>query len=306
MGLANFCKSDTLLAMEYTVHAAGRATGISPWRIRTWERRYGVPAPRRDSGGRRTYSEADLLVLRRMAALVDQGLSASHAADAVRREEDAAMDPTTPPAIDGRVAILVDAAALFDEHDCIEALGSATAGGWTAALETVVMPALREVGSRWERGEASLAAEHFLSQLIQRELLAAVAALPQPAARAPRVLIACAQDDFHDLGAIALWLLLRERGAEVVCLGADVPARALVTATAAVRPQVVCLTGVASTSTPMLAEAARALIEARTDARVFVGGPAARGHASDTVPAPRLPESLAEAVDVLLAAGADS
>lgn len=164
------------------------------------------------------------------------------------------------------------------------------------------MPSLREVGLRWERGELSLAVEHFLSQLLHRQLLAAVAGLPEPAPLAPRILIACAQDDFHDMGAIALWLLLRERGADVVCLGADVPARALVTAAEDTHPQVVCVTGVAATSTPMLAEAARAMVEARNGAQVFVGGPAANGPASDIVPAPRLPESLPAAAEVLFAA----
>lgn len=288
--------------MEYTVQAAGRATGISPWRIRTWERRYGVPSPRRDAGGRRTYTEVDLTVLRRMASLVEQGLSASHAAEAIRNDEDT-EGPALPPApVDHRVEQLLGAASAFNEHDCVETIGSAGAMGWEDALEAVVMPALREVGARWERGEASLAVEHFLSQLIHRELLAAVAALPEPPPGAPLVLIACVQDDFHDMGALALWLLLRRRGVAVICLGADVPSGALVTATAAVHPRVVCITGVAATSTPMLAEAARALVDARTDARVFVGGPAATGAASDSIPAPRLPESLPAAAEVLLAA----
>ncbi|MGE0227736.1 MAG: MerR family transcriptional regulator [Dehalococcoidia bacterium] len=288
--------------MEYTVHAAGRATGISPWRIRTWERRYGVPAPARDAGGRRTYTEADLAVLRRMAALVDQGLSASHAAEAIRREEDTPAAGVAPAVLDERVALLVDAAAVFDEHGCLETLASAREVGWAEALEAVVMPALREVGLRWERGEVSLAAEHFLSLLVHRELMAAVAALPEATSAAPRLLLACAQDDFHDMGAIALWLLLRERGARVVCLGADVPARAVVTATQAFHPGAVCITGVAATSTPMLAEAARVLLEARTDARVFVGGPAVSGPAAEGIAAPRLPESLLAAADVLLVA----
>ncbi|MEZ4552501.1 MAG: MerR family transcriptional regulator [Dehalococcoidia bacterium] len=291
--------------MEYTVHAAGRATGISPWRIRTWERRYGVPAPARDAGGRRTYTEADLAVLRRMAALVDQGLSASHAAEAIRREEDTTTAARVDPeVVDGRVALLVDAAALFDEHGCLETLASAAGVGWAGAIEAIVMPALREVGLRWERGEVSLAAEHFLSLLVHRELMAAVAALPEAAPDAPRLVIACAQDDFHDMGAIALWLLLRERGAHVVCLGADVPARAIVTATQAFHPGAVCVTGVAATSTPMLAEAARVLLESRTDARVFVGGPAATGPTAEGIAAPRLPESLVAATDMLLAAAA--
>jgi methanogenic corrinoid protein MtbC1 len=291
--------------MEYNVHAAGRATGISPWRIRTWERRYGVPAPRRDAGGRRTYTEADLAVLRRMASLVDQGLSASHAAESIRNEEDMGS-LVAPAAADVRVGLLLDAATMFDEHECVELLARAAAAGWGDALEAVVMPSLREVGLRWERGELSLAVEHFLSQLLHRQLLAAVAGLPEPAPLAPRILIACAQDDFHDMGAIALWLLLRERGADVVCLGADVPARALVTAAEDTHPQVVCVTGVAATSTPMLAEAARAMVEARNGAQVFVGGPAASGPASDIVPAPRLPESLPAAAEVLFAAAASA
>ncbi|MBX7110979.1 MAG: MerR family transcriptional regulator [Dehalococcoidia bacterium] len=288
--------------MEYTVHAAGRATGISPWRIRTWERRYGVPAPRRDAGGRRTYTEADLVVLRRMAALVDQGLSASHAADAIRNEEDTTAAEAAPPALDPRVDVLIDAAAEFDESTCVEVLRLAAETSWATSLEAVVMPALRQVGLRWERGEASIGVEHFLSLVIQRELLTAIASLPPAEADAPCVLVACAQDDFHDLGATALWLLLRERGAQVICLGADVPARALVLATLAVRPAVVCLSGVAATSTPMLAEAARALVEARCDARVFVGGPAASGAASEGIPASRLPDPLPAAADALLAA----
>ena len=31
--------------MKYTVQAASKATGVSSARLRTWERRYGVPPP---------------------------------------------------------------------------------------------------------------------------------------------------------------------------------------------------------------------------------------------------------------------
>ncbi|MEI8360046.1 MAG: MerR family transcriptional regulator, partial [Deltaproteobacteria bacterium] len=72
--------------MQYTVRAAALATGFSGDRIRTWERRYGVPSPARSSTGRRLYEESDLAIIRRMAALVDSGLSAVSAAKAVHEE----------------------------------------------------------------------------------------------------------------------------------------------------------------------------------------------------------------------------
>ncbi|MCA9849313.1 MAG: MerR family transcriptional regulator, partial [Dehalococcoidia bacterium] len=33
--------------MRYTVRAAARATGVTEGRLRTWERRYGIPKPGR-------------------------------------------------------------------------------------------------------------------------------------------------------------------------------------------------------------------------------------------------------------------
>ena len=66
--------------MNYTVLAASKATGINSSRLRTWERRYGIPRPNRSNTGRRLYDEDDLLLIRRMMALVNAGLPASEAA----------------------------------------------------------------------------------------------------------------------------------------------------------------------------------------------------------------------------------
>jgi MerR family transcriptional regulator, light-induced transcriptional regulator len=59
--------------VNYTVKAAARATGMSESRLRTWERRYGIPSPGRSATGRRRYNDDDLALIRRMAALVHVG-----------------------------------------------------------------------------------------------------------------------------------------------------------------------------------------------------------------------------------------
>ncbi|MBM3140053.1 MAG: MerR family transcriptional regulator, partial [Chloroflexi bacterium] len=82
--LLRFWRTSTLRAMRYTVKAAARATGVSESRLRTWERRYGIPKPARSETGRRLYDDGDLRVIRRMAALVGAGLPAAQAAEAAR------------------------------------------------------------------------------------------------------------------------------------------------------------------------------------------------------------------------------
>lgn len=236
-----------------------------------------------------------------MAALTEAGMSAAHAAEAIRNEEPPLAERPEETEMDARAAAIADAARSFDEARCVTAIRDAITGlGWAKAIERVLMPAMRHVGELWERGEVSLAVEHFASQLVRREMLAAVAAFDAPGADRPLVVVACPEDEWHDLGATAFWLLLRERGVRVVFLGADVPAEALVAAVKASRPDSVCLSGIAPTSAPMLAEAARRLIEAKVPTRVFVGGPALRLVPLERVMAPRLPDQISAAVDVVL------
>ena len=70
--------------MRYSVGAAARATGVAESRLRTWERRYGIPSPGRSDSGRRLYDDADIEVIRQMASLVDRGIPAALAAEAAR------------------------------------------------------------------------------------------------------------------------------------------------------------------------------------------------------------------------------
>jgi MerR family transcriptional regulator, light-induced transcriptional regulator len=291
--------------MQYTVAAAAKAAGISPWRLRTWERRYGIPSPDRSASGRRVYSEDDVAVIKRMASLVEQGFPASHAAETARVEaasdlpmpDDGSTEPDDP-----RITELIAAAGALDEDACTALIQDVVAElSWSMALERVLLPALRLIGVLWQRGEVSVMQEHFFSQLVLRELMHAIASAPPPEVDAPLVLLAGAEDEQHEIGLLALWLLLRERRIRVLCLGPDVPAGELAAAVEQARPAVVCLSATAATSAPMLGVSARALLLARTRARVFVGGAALEAPGAMTaIPATALPHPLGEAVDILV------
>ena len=289
-----------LRAMQYTVRAAALATGVSGDRLRTWERRYGVPAPARSTSGRRLYDEADLAVVRRMAALVESGLSAMSAAAAVHDESTLGIiRPVRAAEVDPGVLDLVGRVESFDEASLFEIIETAERSvGIEATMEQLVLPALVEAGHRWERSAITVAEEHMLAEVIRSWLAARSRALPVPPRTAPCVLVACPEDERHDLGALALALLLRRAGLRVAYLGADVPTSALVDATRATSFAALCLSVTGVASLPAARLALGALLAAGGGMRLYVGGRAisgARYGEADALPAVRLPPSVSVA-----------
>lgn len=287
--------------MQYTVRAAALATGVAGDRLRTWERRYGVPAPARAGTGRRLYDEDDLDVIRRISALVDSGLSPASAAAAVREEtaQAAPVRSAGTPTLDPRALALVDRVEAFDESSLLEILDTAERSmGMEAAVEEVALPALVEAGRRWERSDITVAGEHLLAEVIRAWFVALSRTLPVASPVAPRVLVACPEDERHDLGALALALLLRRAGLRVAYLGADVPASALVDAIRSASFAALCLSVTGTASLPVARLTLGTLLAAGGGTRLYVGGRAitgARDGEADALPAVRLPASVSAA-----------
>ena len=77
----------------FNLKAVVRETGLKPDTIRAWERRYGVPKPRRTSGGHRMYSQHDIDLLKWMNARQHEGLSISRSVDLWKSLEAEGKDP---------------------------------------------------------------------------------------------------------------------------------------------------------------------------------------------------------------------
>jgi methanogenic corrinoid protein MtbC1 len=292
--------------MRYSVKAAARATGVSESSLRTWERRYGIPQPGRSATGRRQYDESDLAVIRRMASLVAVGVPASEAAQ-VARVEGAAPEKASESerSEDPLVRRITQAASVYDEAAVVSAIRDSYVRGWSAALDEVLFPALRKIGEHWGEGTIVSANEHFATEVIRREVSTAISSLPVDRDKnGAGVLLACPEGERHDLGLLALDLLLLEKGIGTIYLGAEVPQGDLVRAVSDLAPRAVCLSATLPTSLTSMRRSMRALISARSNARLYAGGPAvtAAGESAD-IPAVMLPASLGDAVEVLTRGG---
>jgi DNA-binding transcriptional MerR regulator len=223
-----------------------RRLGVSDHVLRAWERRYGLLRPVRSAGGFRLYSEADLDRVQRMKVHLARGLSAAEAARAAIDDErpvDAAVGASQAGYRDG----LADASGAltlaldeFDEpaaHAVFDRLLSTLTV--EAVLRDVVLPYLRELGKRWERGEVSVAQEHFASNVIRGRL--ASLARGWGHGHGPRAVLACAPDELHDIALLAFGIVLNRSGWRIEFLGASTPLDDLVEIAGTKRPDLVVL-----------------------------------------------------------------
>ena len=196
-----------------------RRSGVSPELLRAWERRYQLLHPSRSQGGLRLYSLEDLERVRLMQQHLSRGLAAAEAA-ALATERPAPSGDET--ALAGAKDDLAEALGGLDEPRAHAVLDSLLATATIdTVLTTVVMPYLHELGERWERGDASIAQEHFASAVLRGRMLGLARGWGR--GLGPRIVLACAPGEQHDLGLIAFGLALRGRGWRVVYLGADTP-----------------------------------------------------------------------------------
>ena len=151
--------------------------------------------------------------------------------------------PLRSPVHADRVERLLAAFDRFDEVETNAVLDQAIGDlSLTAFVEALILPALRDLGYRWERGEVTPAQEHFASNLIRGRFLGL--GRGWGGGSGPVAILACPSGERHDLALIAFGLLLRERGWRIVFFGQDTPIFTIAEASELLDPDAVVIAAV--------------------------------------------------------------
>ena len=240
---------------------------MSPELLRAWERRYGLLRPTRSPGGLRLYSADDLARVREMQQHLAGGLAAAEAAALAARSEDEQFvpSPRLPTMARDELAAALDA---FDEpraQSTLDQLLSETTV--ERVLTDVILPYLEKLGERWERGEASVAQEHFATSVLRGRLLGLARGWGR--GLGPVALLACLPGERHELGLIAFGLALRSHGWRIAFFGSDTPLETVDKAADDLQPSLVVLSAI----TPDLVHAALPQLQTLANRyRVALGG----------------------------------
>ena len=229
----------------YSIKTVSRLTGVNSATIRSWERRYGLIAPARDTNGRRTYSEDDICNLRMISELVRAGHPIGEIAPMTTELLQDLQEQADATKRFGRRNPVFDrlmtAVATKDADRFRLVLGKALSTFEPLeAVQEVIAPALREIGDRWERGEVSIGQEHALSAITKQLLFASVNSINWHS-NGPSVVIATPATELHEFGSLLAYYLASSYGAKCTYLGPNLPAEELAEAASMVNTDVVAL-----------------------------------------------------------------
>lgn len=219
-----------------------RRTGVNASTLRAWENRHGLLTPRRTESGHRLYGMEDVRRVRRLQELLVQGLSL---AEIVPRLEAEGAEPAEatldagplplPEALPGpgpawREYLLETLRALEDfSTERLDNLYNEACSLYPIDLvtEKLLMPALDELGRRWEKRPSGVAEEHFFTAWLRNKLGARMHHVAGISWGRPLIL-ACLPGETHEIGLLVFALGALQRGFRVIYLGANMPLRQLV------------------------------------------------------------------------------
>lgn len=267
-----------------TIAAVERDTRISKDTLRVWERRYGFPAPQRDSNGERLYPALQVHQLRHIKRLMDAGHRPGRivglSLEALEQlGQGLQLLPQAPAAVHEIAAdtLAQSLLRLLRRHEMGALRRSLSQAllrmGLGRFVTELAVPLMAEVGQAWSQGELEIFEEHLCSETLETVLRAAMASAPEPAgASTPRVLLATLPSEAHGLGLLMADALFSVEGCDCMNLGTQTPLRDVVLAARAHRARIVALSFSAAAHVNQaidnLAELRAALAE---DVEIWVG-----------------------------------
>jgi DNA-binding transcriptional MerR regulator len=213
-------------------NAAAELLGVSPNTLRSWERRFGYPKPRRTQGGHRQYDLTELESLRRA---LQETHNISSAIEVARQRGEGPSSPMR----------LIDAFDHFNEEAADRVMEESLAvRSVERSVEEVLLPALETADSR-EGREAELE----LASRWATGWMHGVRRVVPPATRPQGVLLFDSSErlDVESLQVQALELCLRRAGFRTLLLAFTLPPERVVRAMRAVDPTAFVFCGGEST-----------------------------------------------------------
>lgn len=274
------------------IAAVAKKTGVASDTLRKWERRYGVLRPGRTPGGQRRYDELDVARVEWLRDRLAEGFRIGAAAALL-----APASGDTAHTADELRAALVAAAHAGDPARLLGLVEQAfTLHPFAHAVEGIVTPALREVGDAWEESARAIGEEHLLSEIVRARLERMLS--DSRAGVRGKVVLACAPGERHELGLLALAVMLQADGWLIVYIGADAPLESSLSLATQLGARAIC---VSVTMPDALARLAAELDAAPEGGPLVVaGGPAVNG--ATKLPAKVITGALTDVVEKLRAA----
>jgi DNA-binding transcriptional MerR regulator len=217
---------------NFSISQLSQFSGVKPHTLRAWEIRYQALKPSRSRGNTRYYDSTQMKRLMVMVSLVRAGYKVSEVAPLpdhkLHQLQDAVFSTNNNQTESYFISQLISAGMSYDTARFERIFGHCLVRYRLKNMyQLILLPMLERVGMMWRCDKASPTHEHFVSNLVRQKLLSYVDALPRPEPGAEKWLLFLPENEFHELGLLLAYNLIRLSGHGVVYLGSNVPWTAL-------------------------------------------------------------------------------
>ncbi len=210
----------------FTIKDLENLSGIKAHTIRIWEQRYGFLKPQRTETNIRYYSNDELKTVLNVALLNKYGFKISHISRMQPEEiTDRLLSLTDLKATQERlvnelIKSMVDMdmlrfEKLLNDHIILR--------GIERTVLQIIFPFLEKIGILWQTGHINPAQEHLVSNLVRQKLIVGIETATPVRKIDRKILLFLPEGEYHELGLLFIYYLLKIRGAETIYLGANVP-----------------------------------------------------------------------------------
>ena len=210
----------------FTIKDLENLTGIKAHTIRIWEQRYSFLKPNRTNTNIRYYTNEELKKILNIALLNKYGYKISH------------IDRMSEPEINEKIITLNNALAQQERviNDLIQTMVDMDTEAFEASLSDyikhrgiektinqIIFPFMERIGVLWMTGHIIPAQEHLMSNIIRQKMIVAIDSAKSLLSVEKTGLLFLPEGEYHELGLLFVYYLLKSRGVKVLYLGANVP-----------------------------------------------------------------------------------
>ena len=235
----------------FTIKELENLSGIKAHTIRVWEQRYSFLKPQRTSTNIRYYTNEELKIVLNIALLNKYGYKISHI-NKMRPDELTEKLVSLSNSQAQQERIINELLQLTIDMD-IEKLEATlnqyvSAKGIDKVITQVIFPFLEKIGILWLANHVHPAQEHLVTNIVRQKLIVGIEGAFTHLSAVKTVLLYLPEGEYHELGLLYVYYLLKCKGVRVLYLGANVPMKDLEFVAAVKKPEFVYthLTTVAS------------------------------------------------------------
>jgi MerR family transcriptional regulator, light-induced transcriptional regulator len=210
----------------FTIKDLENLSGIKAHTIRIWEQRYNFLKPNRTGTNIRYYCNQELKTILNISLLNKFGYKISHIDKMSEQELKtriislADTEAQQERIVNELITYMIDLDILAFE----EVLDNfVLTKGTDKTVNQIVFPFLNRIGILWMTNHIHPAQEHLVTNVIRQKLIVGIEGAMAPLRVDKKVLLFLPEGEYHELGLLYVYYLLKSHGVKVLYLGADTP-----------------------------------------------------------------------------------